>query len=66
MSNQRSKKKKLVGGYVNYKLKDAIKSIALEEDKTQTKIVEMLLREGVERYKLAHPEPENPPTEKDK
>lgn len=53
MPNARSKKKKLVGGYVNYKLKHAIKEIAIEESKTQTEVFEMLLNDGVARYKVS-------------
>ena len=66
MPNQRSKKKAMVGGFVNYKVKQAIESIAIEEDLTQTQVLESLLNEGVERYKasgsLNAPKPsEKPP-----
>jgi hypothetical protein len=51
MPNQRSKKKKFVGGYVNYRLKLAIEAIAIEEDRKKSEIVEQFLSQGVERYK---------------
>jgi hypothetical protein len=53
MPNQRSKKKAMVGGFVNYKVKQAIQSIAIEEDLTLTEVLESILNEGVERYKVS-------------
>lgn len=51
MPNQRSRKKKFVGGYVGYRLKQAIESIAIEEDLDKIKIIEEILKWGVEHYK---------------
>jgi hypothetical protein len=58
----------MVGGFVNYKVKHAIQSIAIEENLTQTEVLESLLNEGVERYKasgsLNAPQPAEKPPKK--
>lgn len=58
----------MVGGFVNYKVKQAIQSIAIEENITQTEVLESLLNEGVERYKasgsLNVPKPAEKPPKK--
>ncbi len=55
MANQRSRKKKFVGGYVDYKVKHAIQAAAIEAGKSVTEVVEGMLKEGVERYSATHP-----------
>lgn len=49
MPSQRSKTKKMVGGYVDQKLYDAIAAIAKREGKTIKDVAEDMLREGATR-----------------
>ena len=51
MPSQRKKGKKTIGGYVSGELKESLVTMARREDLNEIQLLEIFLREGMERYK---------------